>query len=129
MDFDHHSGAPIFGWAHVVQSIETILATRINTRVFMRQFGSEIPAMVDMPMNDVNILALYVAVAEAIDQWEPRFELTDVSLSPSATGVMALQLKGNHLPNAHLGDDTVITDETQVIRVLGSRVDNWSLVV
>lgn len=129
MDFDHHSGAPIFGWAHVVQSIETILATRINTRVFMRQFGSEIPAMVDMPMNDVNILALYVAVAEAIDQWEPRFELTDVSLSPSAAGVMALQLKGNHLPNAHLGDDTVITDETQVIRVLGSRVDNWSLVV
>lgn len=129
MDFDHHSGAPIFGWAHVVQSIETILATRINTRVFMRQFGSEIPAMVDMPMNDANILALYVAVAEAIDQWEPRFELTDVSLSPSAAGVMALQLKGNHLPNAHLGDDTVITDETQVIRVLGSRVDNWSLVV
>jgi phage baseplate assembly protein W len=129
MDFDHHSGAPIFGWAHVVQSIETILATRINTRVFMRQFGSEIPAMVDMPMNDANILALYVAVAEAIDQWEPRFELTDVSLSPSAAGVMELQLKGNHLPNAHLGDDTVITDETQVIRVLGSRVDNWSLVV
>ena len=127
MDLDHHTGALLDGWAHVVQSIETILVTRLNTRVFMRQFGSDVPAMVDMPMNDANIMALYVSVAEAIDRWEPRFELTDVTLSTGADGAMSLQLKGNHLPNAHLGDETVVNDETQVIRVQGTRVDNWSL--
>jgi phage baseplate assembly protein W len=94
----------------------------------MRQFGSDVPVMVDMPMNDANIMALYVSVAEAIDRWEPRFELTDVTLSAEADGVMSLQMKGNHMPNAHLGDATIVNDETQVIRVQGTRVDNWSLV-
>ena len=112
MDLNHHTGAAIEGWAHVVQSIETILVTRLNTRVFMRQFGSDVPLMIDMPMNDANIMVLYVSVAEAIDRWEPRFELT-----------------GNHIPNAHLGDHTIIEDGTQVIRVQSARVDNWSLVV
>lgn len=128
MDLNHHTGATVDGWMHVVQSIETILVTRLNTRVFMRQFGSDVPVMVDMPMNDANIMALYVSVAEAIDRWEPRFELTDVTLSAEADGVMSLQMKGNHMPNAHLGDATIVNDETQVIRVQGTRVDNWSLV-
>jgi phage baseplate assembly protein W len=127
MDLNHHTGASVEGWAHAVQSIETILVTRLNTRVFMRQFGSDVPAMVDMPMNDANIMALYVSVAEAIDRWEPRFELTDVTVSAGQDGVIFLQLKGNHLPNAHLGDVTVVNDETQVIRVQATRVDNWSL--
>lgn len=127
MDLNHHTGAVVDGWAHVVQSIETILVTRLNTRVFMRQFGSDVPAMVDMPMNDANIMTLYVAVAEAIEKWEPRFELTDVTVAASSDGVMVLELTGNHLPNAHLGDVTVVNDEKQVIRVQGTRVDNWSL--
>jgi phage baseplate assembly protein W len=128
MDLNHHTGSTVDGWMHVVQSIETILVTRLNTRVFTRQFGSDVPVMVDMPMNDANIMALYVSVAEAIDRWEPRFELTDVTLSAEADGVMSLQMKGNHMPNAHLGDATIVNDETQVIRVQGTRVDNWSLV-
>ncbi|MGB0901197.1 GPW/gp25 family protein [Halocynthiibacter sp.] len=127
MDLNHHTGAVIDGWAHVAQSIETILVTRLNTRVFMRQFGSDVPNMVDMPMNDANIIALYVSVAEAIDRWEPRFELTDVALSAGADGIMSLQLTGSYLPNAHLGDSTVVSGETQIIRVQGTRVDNWSL--
>lgn len=127
MDLDHHTGATVDGWMHVVQSIETILVTRLNTRVFVRQFGSDVPVMVDMPMNDTNIMALYVSVAEAIDRWEPRFELTNVTLSARADGVMSLQLTGNHLPIAHLGDETVVSNETQVIRVQGTRVDNWSV--
>ncbi|MCG3266113.1 GPW/gp25 family protein [Yoonia sp. I 8.24] len=127
MDLNHHTGAVISGWSHVVQSIETILATRVNTRVFMRQFGSDVPAMVDMPMNDANIMALYVSVAEAIDTWEPRFALTDVTISADADGVLTLNLTGNHLPNAHLGDATIVDDGTQVVRVQTTGVDNWSL--
>lgn len=121
-------GGAVDGWAHVVQSIETILVTRLNTRVFRRQFGSDVPAMIDMPMNDANVMALYVAVAEAIDRWEPRFEMTNVSLSAAADGVIALTMEGNHKPNAHVGDDRVVDDETQVIRMQTTRVDNWSLV-
>jgi phage baseplate assembly protein W len=127
VDLNHHTGAAISGWSHVVQSIETILATRVNTRVFMRRFGSDVPAMVDMPMNDANIMALYVSVAEAIDTWEPRFALTDVSISVAVDGILTMSLTGNHLPNAHLGDATIVDDGAQVIRVQSTRIDNWSL--
>lgn len=127
MDLNHHTGAAVDGWAHVVQSIETILVTRLNTRVFARQFGSDVPSLVDMPMNDAGIMALYVSVAEAIDRWEPRFELTNVSFSSSPDGIMLMQLDGNHLPNAHLGDDTIVHDEKQVIRVQSTGVDGWRL--
>jgi phage baseplate assembly protein W len=127
MDLDHHGGGAVEGWPHVVQSIEAILKTRMNTRVFRREFGSDVSQMVDMPANDANVIALYVAVAEAIDRWEPRFSLTDTSLSLRADGVMTLQLEGSYLPNAHLGDAEIVSDEKQIIRVQGTRVDNWSL--
>lgn len=127
MDLNHDTGGVIDGWDHVVQSLQTILVTRLNARVFRREFGSEVPALVGAPMNDANILALYVAVAEALERWEPRFELTDVAVEGSETGTITMTLIGNHRPNAHKGDLSTVADETQTIRVLRDRVENWSL--
>lgn len=127
MDLNHDTGGAVEGWAHVVQSIQTILSTRINARVFRREYGSEVPALVDAPMNEENVLALYVAVAEALERWEPRFELTDVRVEGAATGAITMTLTGNHRPNAHTGDLTTVADENQTIRVLRDRVDNWSV--
>ena len=127
MDLNHHTGGSVEGWAHVVQSIETILVTRLNTRVFARAFGSDVPALVDAPMNDVNVMALYVSIAEAIERWEPRFELTDIQLQAGHNGVISIELSGTYRPNAHLGDLTTVTDETQAIRIQADRVDNWSI--
>ena len=126
MDLSVETGLGIEGWDHVVQSLQTILATRLNTRVFRREFGSEVSAMVDAPMNDANVLALYVAVAEAIERWEPRFELADVAVSGSETGQVILTLSGSYRPNAHLGDDTTIVGPARTVRILRDRVDNWS---
>lgn len=127
MDLNHDTGEAVEGWDHVVQSIQTILSTRLNTRVFRREFGSEVPALVDAPMNDANVLSLYVAVAEALERWEPRFELTDVQVDGSETGIITMVLTGNHRPNAHVSDLTTVIDDTQTIRVLRDRVDNWSI--
>lgn len=127
MDLNHDTGQVIEGWAHVVQSLSTILATRLNTRVFRREFGSEVSALVDAPMNDAGLLALYVAVAEAIDRWEPRFELTNVQMVPDADGVITMTLIGNYRPNAHLGDFSTIANENQAVRVSQSGFDSWSL--
>ena len=127
MDLNHDTGGTAEGWSHVVQSVQTILSTRLNARVFRREFGSEVPALVDAPMNEAGVLALYVAVAEALERWEPRFELTDVQVEGAATGVITMTLIGNHRPNAHMGDLATVDDETQTIRVMRDRVDNWSL--
>lgn len=127
MDLNHETGEIVEGWEEVVQSIQTILGTRMNTRVFRREFGSDVLALVDAPMNDANTLKLYVAVAEALERWEPRFEITNVQVEGLGSGKVTMALTGNHRPNAHLGDFTTITDETQSIRILRDRVDNWSL--
>lgn len=127
MDLNHDTGGTVQGWGHVVQSIQTILATRLNSRVFRREFGSGVPALVDAPMNEAGVLALYVAVAEALERWEPRFELTDVSVEAAADGIITMTLIGNHRPNAHIGDLSTVDDETQTIRVMRDRVENWSL--
>ena len=127
MDLNHDTGDAVEGWAHVVQSIQTILGTRLNTRVFRREFGSEVPAFVDAPMNDATVLGLYVAVAEALERWEPQFELTDVVVEGAETGAITMTLIGNHRPNAHMGDLSTVDDETQTIHVMRDRVENWSL--
>lgn len=127
MDLNHDTGAVIQGWPHVVQCIQTILGTRLNTRVFRREFGSDVPAMVDAPMNDANVLSLYVAVAEALDAWEPRFELTDVQVETLPTGTITMVLQGNYLPNGHLGDLTIVSDGIQAIRLQADRADTWRL--
>ncbi|WPZ23107.1 GPW/gp25 family protein [Sulfitobacter faviae] len=128
MDLNHETGAAVEGWDHVVQSIQTILTTRLNSRVFRREFGSEVPALVDAPMNDANVLALYVAVADALERWEPRFELTDVAVEAAESGVMTMTLVGSYRPNAHIGDLAAVVDDIQTVRVVRDRVENWRLV-
>lgn len=122
MDLDHSSGATINGWEHVVQSIETLLSTRLNSRVFRREFGSNVPLLVDSPLNDRGILTLYVAIAVAIDKWEPRFMLTSAKIGATENGVIALILHGNYRPKAHLGDFSSIENKTQSIRIPSNQV-------
>lgn len=127
MDLNHDTGDAIERWDHVAQSIQTILSWRVGTLPFLREFGSEVPALVDAPMNDASILALYVAVAEALERWEPRFELTDVAVEGTASGAITMTLIGSYRPNAHRGDLTTVSDETRTIRVMRDQVENWSL--
>lgn len=126
MELNHDTGAAIDGWEEVAQSILTILTTRINTRVFRREFGSDVATLVDAPMNDANIMSLYVAVADALATWEPRFELSDVNVSGNANGVLVMELTGTYRPRAHLGDYSTVSDGSRSIRIARDRVQQWS---
>lgn len=127
MDLDQVTGGEIDGWAHVVQSISTILTTALNTRVFRREFGSELPNLVDDPMNDAGVLSVYVAVAQAIDRWEPRFDLSEVQIDTAASGTLRLALQGSYRPNAHLGDFSIAQDDARSVRVDLNGVDSWGI--
>lgn len=128
MDLDHTTGGIVEGWAEVQQSIATILSTRFATRVFRREFGSGLPDLVDGPMNDAGILALYMAVIDAVSAWEPRFEITNVSVSGLKAGAISLVLTGNYRPDAHLGDLSSAADDTRTVRVIRDRAEQWSIV-
>lgn len=113
--FDRHTGAVITDWEHVSQCIGMILTTPRLTRVMRRLFGSDLPGMIDAPMNDQNRLKLFRAVAEALrprlvegrQYGEPRFALESVQVvEAEATGRITIRVAGRYLPRGHLGDAT-----------------------
>ena len=89
----------------MLQSIAIILTTPVGSRVMRRDFGSEIPDLIDRPMMPRVILAVYAAAANALDRWEPRFRLTHAQVDEtSPQGVLRLMLVGTYYPRGHHGD-------------------------
>lgn len=114
---DRRGGRPSTGWQHVQQSIDILLTTPVGARVMRREFGSEVPDLVDRKMTPRLILALYAAAAAAIRRWEPRFRLTRAAVSEaSEQGRLGLVLYGTYFPRGHLGDYSVAEDaSTRVV--------------
>lgn len=104
-------------WTHVEQSVEKILTTSIGSRIMRRDFGSQVPDLVDAKMVQRNVLAIYSAAAVAIARWEPRFRVTKASITQlTAGGRVALQVFGTYFPRGHLGDYSVAEDaSTRVV--------------
>lgn len=91
------TGRTLSGWPHVVQSIRDILTTPVGSRVMRREYGSELPLLVDRPMTQRVVLAVYAATAVAIARWEDRFELTGVELQKAdAQGGLTLAIYGRY---------------------------------
>lgn len=80
------TGKPLGGEDHIAQSIADILTTPIGSRVMRRDYGSRLPELVDAPMTGATHLLLIAASAGAIRRWEPRVQLTRVSLSDQSAG-------------------------------------------
>ncbi len=115
---NRYTGQPISGWAHVVQSIEDLLTTRIMQRVMRREYGSDVPKLIDAPMEPRVVLAFYVAVVEALRRWEPRFRPTYCSIvEGDADGGISLEVRGTYYPRGHLGDYSVAEDASGTLRL------------
>ncbi|MBG4169896.1 GPW/gp25 family protein, partial [Pseudomonas aeruginosa] len=56
-----HTGGAIDRLAHIRQAIADILTTRIGTRVMRREYGSQLPELIDAPFNDTTRLQVYAA--------------------------------------------------------------------
>ena len=117
---DRRTGRPIYGWDHVLQSIEDILTTRLMQRVMRREYGSLLPRLIDAPMNDRVVLAFYAAAAEALRRWEPRFRLRRCSITRAGSdGGITLELSGVYYPRGHLGDYSVMETRDGALHLLG----------
>lgn len=79
---------------HLSQSILDILTTPVGSRVMRREYGSDLPFLLDAPMNGETVVDVFAATADALDRWEPRLRLQRVELVSAAPGAMVLQLSG-----------------------------------
>lgn len=75
-----NTGAAIGDTEHLRQSIADILTTPIGSRVMRRDYGSQLPDLIDWPTNAATRLQAYAATAMALMRWEPRIRLTRVEL-------------------------------------------------
>lgn len=87
-----HTGLAIDDDAHLAQSVADILTTPIGSRVMRRDYGSNLPDLIDAPVNSETLIDIYAATAEALDKWEPRLILTRVELASRAPGSIELIL-------------------------------------
>lgn len=107
------TGRLLTDWDHTHQSIRKIVQTAIGARVMRRDFGSDLPDLVDTKMIRKNILAVYSAAASAIQQWEPRFRMRSGAVrSVGADGTIGLVLSGTYFPRGHRGDYSLSESRT-----------------
>ena len=98
---DRPTGRSIEGDAHLAQSILDILTTPKGTLVMLRDYGSDLPAVIDQPLKGETLIDAYQASAEAIALWEPRIELGRVQVIEARAGYAELELTdtdGNVIP-------------------------------
>jgi len=76
-----HSGHAIDELAHIQQSVADVLTTPLGSRLMRRDYGSEIPALIDQPLNGATRLRVMAATATALKKWEPRIRAQRVTLA------------------------------------------------
>ena len=89
---DRHTGRKLSGDAHLAQSITDILTTPKGTLVMLRDYGSDLPEIIDRPMNGITMIDAYLAVAEALDLWEPRISVERVQIAAARPGYAEINL-------------------------------------
>lgn len=95
---DRITGQEISGIAYLRQSFEDILSTRKGLRVMVRDYGSELPALIDSPVNREGLLDMYAETAAALRQWENRFEVQNVTAVNAGPGWVELSVTGIYKP-------------------------------
>ena len=104
LGMDKTTGKPISGDAHLAQSIGDILSTPLGTRPMRRDYGSLLFELIDRPINGAIRMLLHAATAIALARWEPRLQLTRVTLlGEPAGGRLTIRIEGRRtdLPTAN----------------------------
>lgn len=93
------TGEPLDGLAHLKQSLVILFNTRVGTRVLRRDYGSDLPNLVDRPADDELRVDMYIAIAEALSKWEPRLALQEAGMTVLKPGVIDFSLTAVDLEN------------------------------
>lgn len=92
---DRKTGKRITGRARLAQRIADVLTTPIGSCVMVRDYGSRLLQLIDMPATPASAALLYAATAEAIMRWCNDIVLTRIQLVRGARGgAFVLQIEG-----------------------------------
>lgn len=108
---DRATGRRLAGFAHVVQSVNVIMMTRLGDRVMRRHFGSSAFSLLGRMLTADHIVRFFSVYCLAIELWEPRFKVVRVvpvrtTVNDLRLGRFAFAIEGEYRPRGHLGDPT-----------------------
>ena len=101
-----NTGRSIQDMEHLRQSITNILSTPIGSRIMRRDYGSRLFKRLDAPQTGELLAEIYADVVEALFSYEPRFEVTNVSVVSMDQGHLILDVTGKYLIT---GEDITLT--------------------
>lgn len=105
---DAATGRIITGWEHVLQSLSDIFTTGFGERVIREWYGSFVPNLLGQLITPREVAPFFVAITSAIEQWEPRFRVTEIRvLKATREGALHFYVDGEYRPRAMFGDFTV----------------------
>jgi hypothetical protein len=93
---DRNAGRYLTGVAHLRQSIIDILTTPLGSRLMRPEYGSNLPRMVDLPVNKGWISAVQAEMARSLRRWEPRLKLRRVTVVSVIDGQVNLTIAGDY---------------------------------
>lgn len=88
------SGAAVGGDAHLAQSLGDLLTTPLGSRVMRRDYGCDLPALIDAPATGRTFALWVAAIADAVQRWEPRLALRRVRVEALGPGHAEVTLTG-----------------------------------
>ncbi|ODN41555.1 GPW/gp25 family protein [Piscirickettsia litoralis] len=94
---NRQTGKSLSGLAHLKQSINDILTTRIGSRANNREYGSNLPNLLDAPLNNDLTMEIYMSTVAALNRWEPRFKTKKVEIIALEQGKVTLTLYGEYV--------------------------------
>ena len=93
------TGKPLGGVEHLKQSIRDIVTTPLGSRVMRRDYGCGLYELVDRPFSHSLEGDITMTIANALEKWEPRFQLDGVAVHPAGEGKLSIEIKGLYLIN------------------------------
>lgn len=118
IDFNVWTGADITGWDHALQCIGDFFTTDFGENVMREWYGTVVPRFLGENLNVQTVVPFFAAISSAIEQWEPRFRITQViPESVGRDGRLRVIMEGQYRPRALVGDFT--PDGARRIAILG----------
>ncbi|WP_372069778.1 GPW/gp25 family protein (plasmid) [Tistrella mobilis] len=101
MGMSRTHGRTLDGLDHVRQSIADILTTPKGSRVMLRDYGSDLPRLIDRPLGATLVADVAAETAGALARWEPRIRVSRVRVTSAAPadGHLELTLEAVYRPD------------------------------
>lgn len=87
------TGKVLSGTDHIYQSVKDILTTPTGTRRMLMGYGSDLPLLVDNPIDRITEIRVVMATAVALSRWEPRISIDAVTTVRAGSGKIIVNIE------------------------------------